>query len=484
MPAPRNRKHLLVQTAPTVEPYSPHPRKIEPATFAGPQDRNRHAAALRNALSAARHEAEDARAATGIFVHGAEPGLYVEFESPPNEDLKLESLEHRGRSIETVAVRSVKRESDDSSVQLATVFVPDGALNHFFDHFRQYAEATTATGQPRHKDMVDRIAVLRRATLRALWTDATEIYPDELDTIWWEVWLRRHDGKELQRLFEFADQSELAISERRIGFEDRIVILVKGTATQLSASLAVLNDLAEVRKAKEGSAFFVDLPLQEQAEWLDDLTERVAQPIADPPAVCLLDTGITQGHPLLRNLIDPADALSVDPAWGSHDNGGGSANRGHGTEMAGLAAYGDLAAVLASAGPVAVPHRLESVKILPPTGENRPELYGAITAQAVARPEVNNPRRRRVFSMAVTATDNRDCGQPTSWSAAIDALAVGHIFDPTTQGLVYLDEADEVARRLFVLRETWPQTICRLTTSIVVMWSPYTIQLMPGMLLQ
>ena len=125
--------------------------------------------------------------------------------------------------------------------------------------------------------------------MRALWTDATEIYPDELDTIWWEVWLRRHDGKELQRLFEFADQSELAISERRIGFEDRIVILVKGTATQLSASLAVLNDLAEVRKAKEGSAFFVDLPLQEQAEWLDDLTERVAQPIADPRAFqCLL----------------------------------------------------------------------------------------------------------------------------------------------------------------------------------------------------
>jgi len=96
-------------------------------------------------------------------------------------------------------------------------------------------------------------------------------------------------------------------------------------------------------------------------------------------------------------------------------------------------------------------HRLESVKILPPRGANPPELYGAITAQAVARPEVDAPRRPRIFSMAVTATDERDRGQPTSWSAAVDALAAGRVFDPATQGLVYLDEAEEHARRLFVL---------------------------------
>ena len=126
-------------------------------------------------------------------------------------------------------------------------------------------------------------------------------------------------------------------------------------------------------------------------------------------------------------------------------------NRGHGTEMAGLAAYGDLAALLSSHMPVRVRHRLESVKILPPTGVNPPELYGAITAQAVTRPEVKNPQRRRVFSMAVTATDERDRGQPTSWSAAIDALAAGRSFDPATQGLIYMDGAEEGARRLFIL---------------------------------
>jgi hypothetical protein len=402
-------------------------------------------------LTAARRESEANRAAVDISVHGAQPGLYVEFESPPGVELKLESLEDRRRGIEMVAVRRVSTSPDEPAIQLATVFVPDGALKHFFDRFQQYTEERTQKGEPRHKDMVDRIAALRKATLRALWTDASEAYPDDAEAIWWEVWLRRHDGNELQRLLEFAGQAGLEVGERRLGFDDRIVILVKGAATQLSASLDVLNDLAEVRKAKESSAFFVDASSEEQAEWLDDLKQRVAPAADDAPAVCILDTGVTRGHPLLEDLIAPADITAVDPGWGGHDDGGGAGSMGHGTEMAGLAAYGDLAPHLVSRAPVKMRHRLESVKILPPRGPNRPELYGAITAQAVTRPEVNAPQRPRVFSMAVTATDERDRGQPTSWSAAIDALAAGRTFDPSTQGLVYLDEVEEGARRLFIL---------------------------------
>jgi len=398
-------------------------------------------------LTQAQAESEASRTATDITVHGAEPGLYVEFESPPGVDLKLESLEDRRRGIELVAFHR----EQEPVVQFGTVFVPDGALRHFFERFQQYAEETTEKGEPRHKDMVDRIAALRKATLQALWTDATEAYPAEAETIWWEVWLRRHDGREIERFLEFAEQVGLEIGDRRLGFDDRIVILARGTATQLSASLDVLNDLAELRKAKESSALFIDAAPEEQADLVDGLKQRVTPTPNDAPAVCILDTGVTRAHPLLEDVIAPADAMAVDPAWGGHDDGGGTANMGHGTEMAGLAAYGDLAFHLASEAPVQMRHRLESAKILPPTGANPPELYGAVTAQAVTRPEINAPQRPRIFSMAVTATDERDRAQPTSWSAAIDALAVGRVFDPATQGLVYLDEAEEGAHRLFIL---------------------------------
>lgn len=381
-------------------------------------------------------------------MHGAEPGLYVQFESPPGVGLKLESLEDRRQKIELVAVQSAGTENE--KIQLATVFIPEGKLRHFVDRFREYATERTKTGEPRHKDMVDRIAALRRATLRALWTDAPDEYPAENENIWWEVWLRRDEGRELERLLDFAQQTGLAIGDRRLAFDDRTVVLVHGSSQQLSTSIEVLNDVAEVRRAKESAAYFVDAPTTEQAEWANDLRRRTAPPPEDAPAVCVLDTGVTRAHPLLEPLIAPEDALSVDPAWGSHDDGGGPDSRGHGTEMAGLAGYGDLAPVLISRAPVTQRHRLESVKILPPTGANPPELYGAITAQAVALPEIQAPQRLRTFSLAVTATDARDRGQPTSWSAAIDALATGRSFDPATHGLVYLDDARD-ARRLIVV---------------------------------
>ena len=191
---------------------------------------------------------------------------------------------------------------------------------------------------------------------------------------------------------------------------------------------------------------------EEQAEWVKDLLDRTHQPGAESPAVCVLDTGITRAHPLLEMAASPDDCTAVDVTWGPDDNGGGPDMMGHGTQMAGLALYGDLTPVLAATTAVHLEHRIESVKILPPKGANLPELYGAITAEAASRPEVQAPRRKRCFMMAITAEDERDRGQPTSWSSAVDALASGRVFDPSTQGLVYIDTPDRLLeRRLFVI---------------------------------
>ena len=81
--------------------------------------------------------------------------------------------------------------------------------------------------------MIDRIAALHRATLRALWTDVQELFPGNNETIWWEIWLRRHDGRELERLLEFAGLVRFDVGERRLAFDDRIVVLARATAEQL-----------------------------------------------------------------------------------------------------------------------------------------------------------------------------------------------------------------------------------------------------------
>lgn len=94
--------------------------------------------------------------------------------------------------------------------------------------------------------------------------------------------------------------------------------------------------------------------------------------------------------------------------------------------MAGIAIYSDLKDALISGQPVDVYHQIEAVKLLPPRGENPPDLYGAVTEQAVALAEIANPDAKRSHCIAVSsAMYNTGDGRPTSWSAAVDSIASG-----------------------------------------------------------
>jgi hypothetical protein len=447
MASPRNRRHILVPNSPSIEAYRSYRPKIKIKEIPLPWSRFQHGSDLKRSLEQAYVQAKEHRRDAGVQVQGAVPGLYIQFESQPDIAMKLEGLEARASGIELLAVTYQQTdEPEPKTIERATVFVPDGKLKHFFSRFEKYMVKTPRKrGERRYEDLLDRIGKLRLATLRALWTDTAEAYPDEGKPIWWEVWLRRHDGRELQRLTEFAGLLNLALSERRLEFDDRIVTLLYASPLQLATSIDVLNDLAEVRKAKETADFFASLPPEEEMEWAKDLRARTTGPDHIAPAVCILDTGVNRGHLLLENALAPEDCHAIDPDWGTNDHDG------HGTEMAGLALFGDLVSLLDSDDPHFLKHRLESVKILPRDGANPPDLYGAITAEATGRVEIQAPDRRRFFSMAITATDKRDRGQPTSWSAAVDALSVGRTFDSSSQGLVYLDDESDSPRRLFIV---------------------------------
>jgi hypothetical protein len=189
------------------------------------------------------------------------------------------------------------------------------------------------------------------------------------------------------------------------------------------ASVELLDCVAELRKAKETPEFFMQQSNVEQAQWSQDLLDRSKFPPDDQntPSICVLDTGVNNAHPLLKNSLPDEERLSCDPSWGSTDH------QGHGTEMAGLALYGDLVSALESTDPIHLEHSLESVKLLPPPTHppNPPELYGKRTQEAFGRIEIVQPNRNRAFCMAVTAPDNRDQGKPSSWSASVDDSCCG-----------------------------------------------------------
>lgn len=413
----RKRHFILEGTAETERFRSPQ----QGGGGAPIPDRNRsqHGGALMRQLEALRPQVVNAREAQEAAGIEDGFGLQVEFESFPDIELAFESLARERSGIELLNVRH------DEQRTLATVFVPDGKLETFENLIHAYLDESKDTKSgPKNRKLLNAISEIRAATLNALWTDDPAVLPaSDEETLWWEIWLPvRGDRAATTGLFkQLAEGLGFQLAPGELQFPERTVLLAFGSAAQMKQSVLTLNSIAELRRAKETAEFFDALPPEEQPAWLDDLRARLTVPgeDADVPHVCLFDTGVNHGHPLIAAGLAAPDLHTMEPGWGTNDGDG------HGTEMAGLALAGNLTEALASQEPLEVRHRLESVKLLPANGANGGDArhHGYLTTEAVARPEITAPQRRRLFSMAVTARDNRDRGRPSAWSAAIDRLA-------------------------------------------------------------
>jgi len=411
----QQRPHLFPQDTRSTEGYTAKKAVVVKATVPL-QPRVQHAQDLR-AQFAQVEAAQLQRVAEQMAAEVQTAiGIQIEFESQLGVELAAESLARDRQGIELMNVR---KQGDQV---LATVFVPQGKLTHFERLIEAYAEHRTGAGGRSldNQSLIDAIRSVRVATFDSLWTDSAEALPaNDAETIWWEAWLPAGDNRP-QVTADFRKVGELAgllIRERALHFPERSVVQMYGSKAQLLQSSLVLNMVAELRRAKTTAEFFAALPLEEEAEWTGSLQDRLMPQHAGNSYVTLLDTGVNHGHPLLAPMVADGDRHTVEPGWGPDDT------NGHGTELAGLALFGDLTPALSDNGALSVPHRLESVKILQRPGDNDGQSYGTITAEAVARVEITAQDRRRVFAMAVSSTDGRDRGRPSSWSAEIDRLA-------------------------------------------------------------
>ncbi len=394
-------------------------------------DRQSHGQALRGQFSGLRNQAVVAVQAQRDAGMDAGLGIQIQFKSQPDVELAFESLSRERQRIELLNVRHV----GDST--FATVFVPDGKLDVFERLIEDYlAERRDARGRRRDNTaLLNSIREVRAATFDALWTDDPAVLPgDENQVIWWEIWLPVRDDRAvtLDRFRAVATGIGFEVSTKVIRFPERTVLHMRGSKRQIVQSMQLLNNVAEIRVAKETAEFFDSLTPPEQLEWVHDLLTRTTFTAGPVPHICLLDTGVNRGHALLAPGLDAVDMHTYEPAWGTQDD------EGHGTQMAGIALYGDLTGPMASQLPVQIGHRLESVKLIRDDQTNQGEPYGEVTIEAVGRPEVTAPDRRRVFSMAVTAKDDRDRGRPSAWSAAIDSLACDVLGEGLTPRLMVI----------------------------------------------
>lgn len=414
------KRHFILDRFTNTERYIP-PRPPIQRNPIPEQDRRHHGTALLRQVELLKPEFQRARQAQENAGYEGGFGLQVEFESFPDIELAFESLSREGSDIELLNVRH------DENRVYAAVFVPDGKLALFERLIQDYLEEKCdRIGRPRdHKALINTIHQIRAATIQALWTDDKAVFPEsDEETFWWEVWLPvRNDRTAVVKTFRrIAEVQGFQVAPGELLFPERTIILVRTSAKELSRSMMTLNSIAELRRAKETADFFDSLHPEEQVPWMEDLLGRCTFSGTDDrvPYVCLLDTGVNNGHPLIAPTLAELDMHTIEPAWGKDDT------EGHGTAMAGLALLGNITDVLDSTEQVDIRHRLESVKLLQKDGGNEGDAqhHGYLTVEAVSRPEIPGPTRKRIFGMAITARDNRDRGRPSAWSAAVDRLAV------------------------------------------------------------
>lgn len=417
------RKHIVPSLEPVSQRYTAHSPDGFTKAILPPLSRAQQAAILLQQIASLSVKAKEAKNIQETLNLEGGIGIQIQFLGRSDVDLAFEQLNNDIHQIELLSVVT------DSNGTIANVFVPEGKLVHFEKYVTDYVnERKSVAGKPLdHRLLIDTILSIRAAEIKGLWNDDLALLPpDRNQSFWWEVWLPVRGKNKKIRDEVVSDFKKLVtlvgckVGSGRADFPERIVVLMYGSENQFSQSLAALNCVAELRKAKETASFFSGLEINEQIEWQEELVSRLhyLEHQESIPRICLLDSGVNRAHPLLSSSIGEGDLYTVDDSIGVHDE----AN--HGTGMAGLALFGDLVDALESGSDIKVGHLLESVKLTPGAGGNigSNELHADLFSQAVNRPEISSPMRPRVYNSTVTSVDFRDRGRPSSWSSMVDRL--------------------------------------------------------------
>ena len=346
----------------------------------------------------------------------------MEISGRVSEPLKTSSLDSSGLTL----LRYSDGRQDGENQESVTVFATGKGLKNLrkkVDQFRtedtpdREKDGEVIPGRPRNADLVQSIAAITEAGLRALWRSPSDKFPQDTGVMNWEVWL---DPDRSETFVQSAPGLGVVIGGDRLRFPEDVVVLAQATRDALATAVRRLAGVRALATPSVTAEFFDGMDVLEQAQWVDDLAQRTSYPAhANPGYVTLLDTGVSRAHPLINPVLSSDDRHAADPAWGLEDI------KGHGTQMAGLALYGDLTIELQQMSPVEINHRLESVKLLPDAGFNPHHLLGTVTRNAINTVELAHSRRRTFTMACTTADDTPHDGAPTSWSSEIDQLTAG-----------------------------------------------------------
>ncbi|MCG2612668.1 S8 family peptidase [Terrimonas sp. NA20] len=375
--------------------------------------------------------------------------LYVEFLSDYNFPLDFDAL-NSDRHNAKYQLLNIKKETvningEDKDQYRVVVVMKPGAIGTFLKKAGEYMVENTKdklgndTGLPKHRNLLNNIQSIQLATLRSFWTDEPEIpFPNENANVWWEAWFRKTDNETLKgkEVLQNLQEVGASVGQQILQFPEHTVRLIKGTAKQLSESIFLLDNLAELRKPQQLNNFITNknIDLSTKETWQQDLLKRTKASFDENSVlVYLLDSGVNNLHPLITPFLPTNRLYTYKQAWGTEDTW---EDGGHGTGMGGLALYGDLTTALASPSDIQIFHGLVSFKIVHPSDPNTPNLYGSITETACSTPVVDFPQNPRIYCLSITDSTTVFKGRPSTWSAAVDKITFGRVIDDEPQLMI------------------------------------------------
>ena len=153
------------------------------------------------------------------------------------------------------------------------------------------------------------------------------------------------------------------------------------------------------------------------------LAEMQMNPIApspDAPTVCVIDSGIQQGHVLLHPAIDAATSYCFVPGKAPTDVADQVQPAGHGTRIAGAILYGE---TIPKTGTPQLPFWIENARVLDEQNVMPENLFPPEAIRLAIQKFHQGPRETRVFNHSINASSYCRVRYMSSWAAEIDALS-------------------------------------------------------------
>lgn len=168
----------------------------------------------------------------------------------------------------------------------------------------------------------------------------------------------------------------------------------------------------------------IELP-QAHARQLRDIQTRLTlnPPAQDAPAVCVIDSGIQEGHVLLEPAIDKPASRCFLPNTAETDIADYVPSGGHGTRVAGAILYAD---DIKDQGTVDSEVWIQNARVLNEQCRLPQEVLPPALIRDVILHYHNGPRRTRIFNHSINADAPCRRKHMSAWAAEIDRLCNEH----------------------------------------------------------